>query len=90
MTPELEAVEKFNAWLFSLPGELTLLILFAPAGLVMLIIGWAFDRPVRFDGAGWPFGVHSGVPDPNEAPEDDAWVDAAEDAVDDAIHRREG
>ena len=87
MTPELDAVHKFNAWLFSLPHDLILLILFAPAGLVMLIIGWAFDRRVRFDGAGWPFGVHSGIPDPDEAPDDTAWIEAAEDAVDDAVHR---
>ena len=53
----------------------------------MLIIGWAFDRKVRFDGAGWPFGVHSGIPDPDEAPDDTAWIEAAEDAVDDAVHR---
>ncbi|WP_296816114.1 hypothetical protein [Brevundimonas sp.] len=89
MSPELEAVEKFNAWLFSLPGDLAAFIILAPAGLVLLLIGWAFDRRVRFDGTGWPFGVHHGSPeDPDEAEDDDAWVKAAEDALDEAIRRR--
>lgn len=84
-------IEPVLTWVRGLHPDVQMYVILSPAALTLLLIGWAFDRRVRFDGKGWPFGVHGGHDDPDDLSEADAdgeWLGRAEDAIDEAVNRR--